>query len=83
MIVMPNSPLLTFPFFNASETAGHPILFAIAAASFVLFYTIDKWSILRVYGKPAMYDETLTRFVARILPWAGLCHLAVACWMCA
>ena len=74
------SVMLNIVFCCIMYSPGHPILHSIAAMSFAIFYAIDKWALLRVYRRPQLYDETLTRFAARLMPWAGLCHLAVATW---
>ena len=75
------SIMLNIVFCCIMYSPGHPILLGIALISFMVFYMIDKCALLRVYMRPPLYDETLFRFAANLMPWAGILHFAVAVWM--
>lgn len=62
-------------------SSGIPILLPIAAFSLWVGHWIDKWTLFRLYQKPAHLDDSLARLSAQLLPWALLAHLVVGIWM--
>ncbi len=61
--------------------AGMPILFVIAAFTFLITYWLDRISFLRLYSIPRRYDHTLAQFAFHVLPWAVLLHSSFALWI--
>lgn len=61
-------------------SAGNPVLLAVAAASMLFTLVVDKGGLLRVYGKPPHYAGSIVEVAVKLLPIAGLVHMAVAVW---
>ena len=60
--------------------AGMPLLYPISCISSILFFYVDKWSVLRFYRTPPEYDSQMSEFLVVIL-WLGLFgHLCFAIW---
>ena len=62
-------------------SAGVPLLMPFAFFAIAVTLLVDKLAITRLYALPPAYDETLARGAIRLLPYALLCHLGMACWM--
>jgi len=60
---------------------GLPILFPIAAISFLTLYLVEKTMVYYSYRQPPMYDEKLNNNVLRILTYAPILFLAFGFWM--
>lgn len=60
---------------------GIPILFPIAAISFLTLYMVEKYMIHYVYRQPPMYDEKLNNNVLGLMTYAPLMLLAFGYWM--
>ena len=60
---------------------GLPILFPIAALSFLTLYCMEKLLLHYVYREPPMYDEKLNKNALSILTYAPLLFLAFGYWM--
>jgi hypothetical protein len=60
---------------------GLPLLWWTAAATFFVSYWVDKFLFCRYYSTPPLYDESASRVVTGLLPWAVLGHFAVGFWM--
>lgn len=60
---------------------GLPILFPIAAFSFLILYMVEKTMIYYAYRQPPMYDEKLNNNVLTILTYAPLLFLSFGYWM--
>ena len=61
--------------------AGIPILFPIAAAAFLVLYTVENFLLYYVYKQPPAYDEALNDAVLNRLSYAPLFILAFGYWM--
>jgi hypothetical protein len=61
--------------------AGHPILYAVAAFSFMISYAVDKAALLRMYRRPPMFDGAMALFSVSVMPYAAVIHLVIAIWM--
>jgi hypothetical protein len=62
-------------------SAGMPVLVLIAAIDLGLLHVTEKYFLYHFYSKPTQYDEQLAITSSKILPFAVLCHLAMATWM--
>lgn len=60
---------------------GIPILFPIAAISFLTLYLVEKVMIYYSYRQPPMYDEKLNNNVLNIMTYAPLLFLSYGYWM--
>ena len=60
---------------------GLPVLFPIAACSFLILYLVEKTMIYYAYRQPPMYDEKLNNNVLSILTYAPLLFLSFGYWM--
>jgi hypothetical protein len=60
---------------------GLPILFPVAAFSFLTLYFVEKTMVYYSYRQPPAYDEKLNENVLRILTYAPLPFLAFGYWM--
>jgi len=60
---------------------GIPILFPIAAGSFLILYVIEKAMIYYSYRQPPMYDDKLNKQVLALLTWAPLLMMSFGYWM--
>ena len=61
--------------------AGLPVLFPIAAAAFLVLYTVENFLLYYVYKQPPAYDEKLNNAVLARLSYAPLFILAFGYWM--
>jgi len=62
-------------------SSGHPVLYAVAAASFALTYVVDKWALLRINRRPPLFDEAMAVFAVGLMPYAAVAHLLISIWM--
>lgn len=60
---------------------GIPVLFPIAAGSFLVLYAIEKAMIYYSYRQPPMYDDKLNTQVLALLTWAPLLMMSFGYWM--
>lgn len=75
------SSILNITFVTMMYGVGLPILFPIAATSFLVLYMVEKTLIYYVYRQPPMYDEKLNNNVLSILTYAPLLFLSFGYWM--
>ena len=62
-------------------STGLPLMIPVAAASFLLFYWVDKATFMWYFRKPPAYTIRLQRTMSGLMPLALLLHLAVGIWM--
>lgn len=60
---------------------GLPILFPIAAMSFLGLYLVEKTMVYYAYRQPPMYDEKLNNNVLSLLTYSPLLFLSFGYWM--
>lgn len=60
---------------------GIPILFPIAAVSFLTLYLVEKVMVYYSYRQPPMYDEKLNNNVLNLMTYAPLLFLSFGYWM--
>lgn len=60
-------------------SSAMPVLVWLAAADLLLWFWGDRLLYYTVYQRPPQFDDTLARFAARWLPYAGGLHLCVVC----
>ena len=75
------SSILNITFVTMMYGLGLPILFPVAAASFLTLYLMEKTMIYYAYRQPPMYDEKLNNNVLSILTYAPLLFLSFGYWM--
>mmetsp|Transcript_7926 Transcript_7926/g.28180 ORF Transcript_7926/g.28180 Transcript_7926/m.28180 type:complete len:1141 (-) Transcript_7926:160-3582(-) len=68
-------------FVTMAYYSGLPLLLPMAAFAFFLFYWIDKLLILKMFERPARFDDAIARLTADLLPIALLIHIGVSMWM--
>ena len=73
--------ILNITFVTFMYGMGLPILFPIAAMSFLMLYCMEKLMIHYSYRQPPMYDERLNNNVLAILTYAPLLFLSFGYWM--
>jgi len=73
--------MLNTTFITMMFGAGMPILFPIAAATFIVFYAIENYKFYWVYKQPPAYDEKLNSFCLNTLEKAPLLLLGFGYWM--
>ena len=62
-------------------STGLPLMLPIAAASFILFFWVDKLAFMWYYRRPPAYSVSLQQTLSALLPLALLLHLGVGLWM--
>jgi hypothetical protein len=72
---------LNISFVTMMYGMGLPILFPIAAFSFLTLYCMEKILLHYVYREPPMYDEKLNKNALSILTYAPILYLAFGYWM--
>jgi hypothetical protein len=72
--------LLNTVFVTLLYAPGLPLLYWMAALTFLLQYWFDKVSFLRLYRLPPRYDHTLASTAVDALPYALIVHCAMAIW---
>jgi len=75
------SAILNIAFVTMMYGMGLPILFPIAAFSFLTLYCMEKLLLHYVYREPPMYDEKLNKNALAILTYAPILFLAFGYWM--
>lgn len=75
------SAMLNTTFVTMLFGAGMPILFPIAAATFIFFYMIENYKFYWVYKQRPAYDEKLNTFALTTLEKAPLLLLGFGYWM--
>lgn len=75
------SSILNITFVTMMYGLGLPVLFPIAAISFLGLYLVEKTMIYYAYRQPPMYDEKLNNNVLTILTYAPLLFLSFGYWM--
>lgn len=73
--------LLIVLFFTMTFAPGLPILQLLGFLVFLLYARYDSHLFLRYYRRPNNVEEEVGKSILRMLPWAALIRLAVACWM--
>jgi hypothetical protein len=75
------SAILNIAFVTMMYGMGLPVLFPIAAFSFLTLYVMEKLLLHYVYREPPMYDEKLNKNALSILTYAPVLFLAFGYWM--
>jgi len=75
------STLLNTTFVTMLFGAGMPLLFPVAAATFMVFYMIENYKFYWAYKQPPAYDEKLNTYALRTLEKAPLLLLGFGYWM--
>jgi hypothetical protein len=81
LIPVRTAAVLNTLFTCLAYSGGHPILLAVAGASYTAMYWVDRWAVLRLYRRPPRYDAKLASWVVACLPWAICVHLLFSVWM--
>jgi len=81
MIHYKYSSVLNICFVTFMYGYGIPILFPIAAVSFLTLYVVEKALIYYSYRQPPMYDNVLNDSVLSKLSWAPFLYLVFGYWM--
>jgi hypothetical protein len=58
-----------------------PVLFPIAAISFLVLYTMEKLQVTYFYRKPPMYDEKMNSAAIGILKYAPVFMMFFGFWV--
>lgn len=75
------SSVLNICFVTFMYGYGIPMLFPIAAVSFLTLYVVEKALIYYSYRQPPMYDNVLNDSVLSKLSWAPLLYMVFGYWM--
>ena len=75
------SSILTITFITFMYGFGMPILFPIAAGSFLMLYAVEKVLLFYGYRLPPMYDERLSQDVLNKLQFAPILYACFGYWM--
>jgi len=75
------SAMLNIAFIAMMFGAGMPILFPVAAASYLILYVVENYMLYYVYKEPPAYDEKLNLEVLRKLSLAPLFLVGFGYWM--
>ena len=75
------SSMMNITYITMMFGAGLPVLFPIAAAAFLVLYTVENFLLYYVYKQPPAYDEKLNNAVLARLSYAPLFILAFGYWM--
>ena len=62
-------------------SGGLPLLYPLAALSFLAIYWSDKYLLLRSYRKPPLFDNKIALPVLRWFKYALLGHFIISIWM--
>jgi len=81
MIHFKYSSVLNITFVTFMYGYGMPILFPVAALSFLTLYVMEKAMIYYSYRQPPMYDNVLNDSVLDKMKWAPFLYLALGYWM--
>mmetsp|Transcript_15197 Transcript_15197/g.22859 ORF Transcript_15197/g.22859 Transcript_15197/m.22859 type:complete len:1310 (+) Transcript_15197:270-4199(+) len=76
-----NAQLLALLFFGMTYAPGLPLMMPLSMFAFTLYLNIDKMLLLRYYAKPPKMGDAVMRVVLKLLPWACVIRLCIACWM--
>lgn len=76
------SSVLNISFVTMMFGYGIPMLFPIAAVSFLVLYCLEKGSLYYSYRLPPMYDHRLSEMILSSLLIAPIFYLAFGFWMC-
>ena len=60
---------------------GMPILFPIAALSYAIFYTVERYQIAYTYTMPPALDDTLTNNCIKVMSYSPILFLLNGFWM--
>ena len=60
---------------------GMPVLFLVAAFTFFVMFTVERWAVCYIYKQPPSFDDKLTKNATALLKWAGLIYLGFGYWM--
>jgi hypothetical protein len=74
------SSILNICFVTFMYGFGMPILFPIAAMSYLTLYTVEKALIYYSYRQPPMYDAVLNDSVLSKMAWAPFLYLIFGYW---
>lgn len=75
------SGLMNVTFITMMFGAGIPQLFQIAAATYIVLYTLENFMLYYVYKAPPAYDEKLNNSVLTNLSYSPLLLLSFGYWM--
>ena len=75
------SGILNVTYVTMMYGLGLPILFPIAALTYFIFWSVERYGIAYTYQMPPALDDTLTKNALRMLSWAPVLFLLNGFWM--
>ena len=75
------SIILNITYVTMFYGAGIPILFPIAAFSYVIFYCAERYGLAYTYQMPPSMDDKLTKYTVRMLSYSPLLLILNGYWM--
>lgn len=73
--------MLNTVFITLAYCSALPLLLPFSFIAMFVMYWVEKFTLLRFYGKPPKMGEDFAHLVLKLLPWALLLHLAFSVWM--
>ncbi|CAM9337762.1 unnamed protein product, partial [Discosporangium mesarthrocarpum] len=73
--------LIQVVFVGMLYSGGIPVMYLLAALSFITNFLVDKLWIIKLAHQPPMYTEALAKMFVGALPMALVLHVAVASYM--
>lgn len=75
------SAILNVTYVTMFYGPGLPILFPIAACTYVILYCIERYGLAYIYEMPPAMDDRLTKNAVQLLSFAPLLFLLNGYWM--
>eukprot|EP01035_Chromulina_nebulosa_P019171 gene19171-25016_t len=60
---------------------GMPLLYAITAANFFIFYFLEKYLFINAYQSPPRYNMKIPKLASELIPYGVLLHLGMSIWI--
>ena len=76
-----NAHFLTMLFFAMTYASGLPLLMPMAFVTLSVLFHVDRLLLLRFNRKPPHMGDGIMNIIIRILPYAAIIRLCIACWM--
>lgn len=75
------SLMMNISFVTFMYGSGMPILFCISAATFAIFFVMEKLLVAYSFQEPPAFDANISISTIEVLMWAPLLYLAFGFWM--
>ncbi len=73
--------LMSTIFVCLTFSSGIPLLYAISAANYGLFYLVEKYLMIHCYRTPPQYNTHVGKAATSLIPLALLIHMAMSVWV--